>query len=142
MSARYVGVDPGAKRIGLAISDPAGEIASPLKTVTASSEPTARVREVIEATDDFDVDEWVVGLPLNMDGTAGAAAESVRAFASALAEATGHPVHLWDERLSSHEADERMARTGLTHKQKKRRRDALAAQVILQSYLDAATGTA
>ncbi len=142
MRARYLGIDAGAKRIGLAVSDPAGEIASPLKTLDAPGGAVACVPQVLEVAESFDVDEWVVGLPLNMDGTEGPQAKAAREFAAALEMATGQPVHLWDERLSTCEANERMSRTGLTHKKKKRRRDALAAQVILQSFLDAGTGTA
>lgn len=80
--------------------------------------------------------EIVVGLPLNMDGSEGPRAKLVQAFAQRLAGASARRVHLHDERLSSVEADKRMARTGLTHGQKKKRRDALAAAAILRSFLD------
>src|SRR5690606_34893250 len=76
----------------------------------------------------------VLGLPLNMDGTLGPAAEKTQAFAETLLEATGLDVYLVDERLSSAAADEAMARSGLTHGQKKARRDALAAAAILRAY--------
>ena len=137
MSARYLGIDLGGKRIGLAVSDPVGGIASPLRTLPVVGTCDRQVRDVIEAGADFDIDEWVVGLPLNMDGTSGPQALAAREFATRLGDATGAPVHLWDERLSSFAADTHMSRTGLTHRQKQRRRDAIAAQVILQSFLDA-----
>lgn len=139
MGRRFLGIDYGTKRIGLSVSDPTGAIASPFKTLPAARTFDEQVRDVIDGAGEFDIDEWVVGLPLNMDGSAGAQAKVVEQFARRLAKASGAPVRLWDERLSSYEADLRMARSGLTHKKKKRRRDALAAQVILQSYLDAHT---
>lgn len=137
MSVRYLGIDYGTKRIGLAVGDGAGGIASPLRTLPAVGTLAGRVADVIRAGGDFAIDEWVVGVPLNMDGSSGPQAEVTREFAALLAKATGNPVHLWDERLSSFAADAHMSRTGLTHRQKKRRRDAVAAQVILQGFLDA-----
>jgi putative Holliday junction resolvase len=135
---RYICVDYGSRRIGLAVSDPEGRIASPLGVVECAGDVSQTVERVIaEASAEFDVDAWVVGLPLNMDGSEGPQAKVNREFASRLESATGQPVHLFDERLSSRQADIHMSQTGLTHQQKKRRRDALAAQVILQSFLDA-----
>lgn len=137
MSPRYLAIDYGTRRIGLAVSDPLGDIASPLRGLSVVGVFDEQVHEVIKAADDFEVDEWVVGLPLNMDGSTGPQAKLAKEFARCLARTTGAPVHLWDERLSSYTADVHMARSGLTHKMKKRRRDALAAQVILQGFLDA-----
>jgi len=78
--------------------------------------------------------ELVIGLPINMDGTEGPGAKQAREFAARIERATGRTVHLFDERLTSADADWTMARSGLTHKQKKRRRDALAAAAMLQSF--------
>ncbi len=143
MSARYIGVDYGTKRIGLAVSDPLGSLASPFKTVPAQGTPPQHVQDVVDsATAEFDVDEWVVGHPLNMDGTVGPQAKLTRTFARRLAGATGAPVHLWDERLTSSQADRHLAAAGLTRKKKKARRDAVAAQIILQSFLDAHANSA
>jgi putative Holliday junction resolvase len=80
-------------------------------------------------------DALVIGLPLNMDGTEGGATADVRAFGAALAGRVELPVHFHDERLSSFEADQRMARSGRTHREKKELRDALAACAILESWL-------
>jgi putative Holliday junction resolvase len=77
----------------------------------------------------------VVGLPLNMDGTEGGSARSVREFGALIAERTRLPVHYQDERLTSFEADERMARSGRTHREKRELRDALAACAILEGFL-------
>ncbi len=137
MSGRFAGIDYGLKRIGLAISDPDGKIASPEKTLHVIGDLQRQVADVITAaTADYDIHQWVVGAPLNMDGTEGPQVKIVKGFAKLLAEATGQPVHLHDERLSSKQADIHMGQTGLTHKQKKRRRDSIAAQVILQNFLN------
>lgn len=80
--------------------------------------------------------ELVVGLPVNMDGTEGPQARAVRSFADRLGRRTGRVVRLQDERLTSAEADWRMAGSGMTHKQKKMKRDALAAAAILRDYLE------
>ncbi len=137
MCARYLGIDYGTKRIGLAVSDPDGQVASPLTTLLSGGDPDTQARDVVRAAEDYGVEEWVVGLPLNMDDSEGPQSKLVRRFATCLARFTDDPVHLWDERLSSLTADDRMAQTGLTHKKKKKRRDALAAHVILQSFLEA-----
>lgn len=137
MNGRYAGIDYGIKRIGLSISDPGGTIASPFKTVIAVGDFRNQVREVLAALEEYDIDEWVVGWPLNMDGSTGQQARISQQFADHLAKATGSPVHMWDERLSSQQADAHLEQGGLTKKKKKLRRDAVAAQVILQTYLDA-----
>lgn len=135
--ARYIGIDHGSKRIGLAVSDPGGSIASPLKTISAARDWADQVRDVVKESADFDVDEWVVGHPLNMDGSEGPQGKLTRRFAEALRLATSQPVHLWDERLSTAQADIYLADGEFTRKQRKGRRDKVAAQVILQSFLDA-----
>ena len=81
--------------------------------------------------------ELVLGLPMNMDGTEGKAATKARAFGAALTQRTGRAVHFQDERLTSADADWSMARSGMTHKEKKQRRDALAAAAILRDFLGA-----
>jgi len=136
----YCGIDHGTKRIGLAVSNPEGTIASPVSAVDARGPADQVILRVIQAVGGFDIDEWVVGLPLNMDGTEGEQAAHARRFGRHLAQATEKPVHYWDERLSSESATDRLAQANLTHKKKKARRDAVAAQVILQSFLDAQSG--
>lgn len=140
---RYLAIDLGDKRTGLALGDDQTRIASPLDVLEI---PLARREglDLLQALTKALANELgppgsggqvVMGLPLNMDGTEGPRAKLVRAFANRLAAGTGHTIHLHDERLTSVEADEGMARTGLTHAQKKRRRDALAAAAILRSFL-------
>ncbi|GAB4383836.1 MAG: Holliday junction resolvase RuvX [Phycisphaerales bacterium] len=140
---RYLAIDLGDQRTGLALGDPVTGIASPIGTLEV---PIARadggelLDAIVKAIDrelgpPESGGEIVVGLPLNMDGSEGPRAKLVRAFAERLAQAACRQVHLHDERLSSTAADRDMARTGLTHGQKKKRRDALAAAAILRSFL-------
>ena len=135
-SPRICGIDYGTKRIGLAIGDPQGGIASPLATLTVQSNLDDQVQRVIEAVREYDVGQWVVGLPLNMDDTEGPQAKATRKFGRRLEELSGRQVHFWDERLSSLVADEYLAEAQLTRKKKKARRDRVAAQVILQTFLE------
>lgn len=123
--------------MGLAVSDPGGSIASPLATLEVKGDLAAQVAAAVRAVADYDIGQWVVGLPINMDGTESAQAALTRRFAAALEKACGQTVHLWDERLSSHQADDYLAEAQLTAKKRKARRDRVAAQVILQSFLDA-----
>jgi putative Holliday junction resolvase len=135
--ARYLGIDLGSKRIGLAVGDTDVGLATSADQIEVGSVIAQQVKAVHACGAEYGVDAYVLGLPLNMDNTEGPQARKTRAFGDALARDTGLPVHYWDERLSSQAADELLAGRDLTHKQKKRRRDRLAAQVILQSFLDA-----
>ena len=130
------------KRIGLSVSDADETIASPLGMVDVRGDQDAQVRAVIAAGEQYDVAGYVLGLPLNMDGSEGKQAKLTRQFGTALAAASGREVHEWDERLSSAGADAYLAETELTRKKRRARRDAVAAQIILQSYLDAKKSTA
>ena len=133
----FMGVDYGSKRIGLAVGAEQTGLATPLTTLDVRGELAGQVQAVIARARDYEVDAFVVGLPLNMDDTEGPQVQLVRSFGAALAEAAGRPVHYWDERLSSVAAEELLQGADLTHKKKKRRRDRIAAQVILQEFLDA-----
>ena len=131
---RYLAIDLGEKRTGLAVGDDVTGIASPLDVIQTSS-VEVRFQAIARAIEEQGPGALVVGAPLNMDGTKGPAVARVEAFARALTERFGLPVHLYDERLTSVAADEQMAQTGLTHGQKKARRDALAAAAILRGFL-------
>src|SRR5690349_15609855 len=101
---RWLGIDHGTKRIGLAVSDPSGQIASPLDVIPA--EPLSQVYEAIkQRVEEYGVEGIVVGWPLNMDDTEGPQGRMVRLFAAELAAETGMDVRLWDERLTSSHAD-------------------------------------
>ena len=131
---RYLAVDLGAKRTGLAAGDDVVGLVQPVEVVQVPRGP-ALLDALARAVDRHGPDALVLGLPLNMDGTEGGATADVRAFGAALAQRVKLPVHYHDERLSSFEADQRMARSGRTHREKKELRDALAACAILESWL-------
>ncbi len=132
-SRRYLAIDLGGKRTGLAVGDDVTRIATPVDVLEIP--PGPRLIEAIRrAIAEQGPDAIVIGLPLNMDGSEGEAAKSVRAFGAMLAEATSLPIEFHDERLTSRAAELDLA--GLyTRKGKKRRLDAVAAARILSGYL-------
>jgi putative Holliday junction resolvase len=131
---RYLAVDVGDKRTGLAAGDDVVRLVQPVEVIQVPRGP-ALLAALARAVERHGPDALVVGLPLNMDGSEGGAAKSVREFGALLAERTRLPVHYQDERLTSFEADERMARSGRTHREKRALRDALAACAILEGFL-------
>jgi putative Holliday junction resolvase len=131
MMARWVGVDYGSKRIGLAVGDSQSRIASPLMQVSAGKQVAQRV---LESVRQYQAAGVVVGWPLNQDGGEGPQARLARRFAADLVGRTGLEVRLWDERLSSFEADQRL-RGQFTRRQKKRRHDSVAAAALLEDFL-------
>src|SRR5699024_553461 len=131
---RYLAIDPGDKRTGLAVGDDITKIATPYKVINAKPGEQL-LAEQHRAVEQIGPDALIVGLPLNMDGTAGEPAEKAEQLARALGEKSHLPVHLVDERQTSQRACQQMSNTGLTHKQKKNRRDALAAANILRRFL-------
>lgn len=132
--SRVLGVDFGAARIGLAVSDPLGHTAQPLEVVTRSKNQSM-VEAVLKVASDLEVVEIVVGLPLKLDGTSGVAAEAARNFADALEQRCNVPVVLWDERLSTVQASRDLRSAGLGSKRQKGVVDKVAAAVVLGSYL-------
>jgi len=134
---RYMGIDYGTKRIGLAIGDDDARIASPLGTVDARGGLADHVQLVLAAAGEYDVGAFVVGMPFNMDGSEGEQAKVTRRFGDGLARESGRPVYYFDERLSSHTAQELLRPAELTRKKQRKTEDAVAAQVILQAFLDA-----
>lgn len=135
MTGRILGIDLGGRRIGLALSDPLGHTAQGLESIrnTGEVEVMKNIRERVEADE---IKEIVVGLPLNMDGSIGPEAKAASSFATRLGEALGIPVHTWDERLTSVQADRILAEGGVRGPDRKRLQDRIAAQLILQAYLD------
>lgn len=133
---RFLGIDYGGKRIGLAVGDTDNGIASPLTTIPATGKFTENAQRVLDASKGFDIDAYVVGMALNMDDSEGKQAKISRKFGAALKEIAGKPVHFWDERLSSFAADELLDAGEMTRGKRKARRDRVAAQVILQEFLD------
>jgi putative Holliday junction resolvase len=133
---RALGVDPGSRRIGLALSDEERIIASPLETVQVSSREQG-ARDVAARVAEHEVTQIVVGHPLRLDGSEGEAAKLARWFADRLHALTKVPVELWDERLSSAGAQRALSSAGLSAKQQRGKVDRVAAAMLLQSYLDA-----
>lgn len=133
---RFLAVDVGGKRTGLALGDSLTRMAMPVEVLHVPRGP-ALLEAIAKAVRAHAPDAIVMGLPLNMDGTEGPAVEQARTFAAEVRARTGLEVHLQDERLTSYEADQRMARTGRTHGEKKELRDALAAAALLEDFLRA-----
>ncbi|MBN2582758.1 MAG: Holliday junction resolvase RuvX [Planctomycetes bacterium] len=133
---RYLGVDPGKKRVGLAISDPGATISTPLKVLQRRSLDQV-IADIVALCRQEEVGAIVVGLPLNMDGSRGPAAQDAEQLAARLTEAAGLAVELWDERLSSVSAERSMLDADLSRAKRKQRIDKVAAQIILQGFLDA-----
>lgn len=143
---RYLAIDLGDKRTGLAVGDSFTRIVTPtevLEVPISVRDGEALLEAIVSAVHEHVGTRdaaLVVGLPLNMDSTEGPRAAMVRAFATRLSKATTLPVHFQDERLTSVQADWQMARTDRTHKEKKKIRDAIAAAALLQDYLAALPG--
>jgi putative Holliday junction resolvase len=130
---RWLGIDHGTKRIGLAVGSTADGIASPVGALPAEPFDDA-VARIGRLAGDYGVEGIVVGWPLNMDDTEGPQGRLARVAAREVAEATGLDVRLWDERLSSFAADEALA-GAYTRKKKRARRDAVAAAAMLRDFL-------
>ena len=140
MDGRVLAVDVGARRVGLAISDASRTLARPLETIAVTSDADAvdRVaRRILELADeDGGLSTIVVGMPSHLDGTATPETSRVVAFISRLKTRTSLTVDTEDERLSSREAESRLALRERDWRERKKRLDAAAAAVILQDYLD------
>lgn len=132
---RILALDPGSKRIGIAVSDELKMIAQPLEFVPA--EPfldfLARLKEIIR---EKEVELLLVGMPRNMDGSYGPAALKVQEFVAVLKEKVAVPIQTWDERLTSAQAQRFLIEGGVRRAQRKEKVDKTAAAILLQSYLD------
>lgn len=132
---RILALDIGEKRIGVAVSDPSGTVATPVKVldtpqVLGDSQPLRRL------VDDYEAERVVIGLALSLDGTEGPQARRIRTLVGRLAAALPDDIVFVDERLSSAEAKRRMAETGATERDMRGSVDMVAASVLLQGYLD------
>jgi putative holliday junction resolvase len=133
---RLLAIDPGSVRLGLALSDTERRLASPLLTYTRR-DPEQDARFLKKIVEEEQVAAIIVGLPIHEDGSEGAQAKLARAFGAWLQQATGVPCVFYDERFTSFEADQSLDQAGLTKKKRKARRDKVAAQILLQTYLEA-----
>ena len=139
---RYMGLDFGAHTVGVAVSDTTALIATGVETIRRSRESAlrktfARIRELCET---MQIDAIVLGLPLNMDGTSGERAEKTVAFKEELERKLALPVFLQDERLTSVEAEDIMKQNGIKPDAYKTYVDMIAAEVILQDFLNERRG--
>ena len=133
---RALGIDLGSKRIGIAVSDISGTIASALTTVHRSSSRRHDHAEIAKLVRDEEAELVVVGLPLSLDGTMGPAARSAEKEAGQLASVVGVPVAMYDERFTTVTAERGMLKAGLDARQRRKVVDKVAAAVMLQAWLD------
>jgi len=133
---RLLGLDVGRSRIGAALSDPGGTLASPLGTVETRGSGEG-LDEICRWVAQHGVVHVVVGHPLLLDGREGEEARRVREWAGQLQERLSVPVELWDERLTTAMAERALLESGMRRERRRRHRDAVAAALILQNYLDA-----
>lgn len=132
---RVLGLDVGERRIGLALSDATGLIATPLLAIERTG-LDSDVRQVLEAASNHQAERIVVGVPVSLSGQVGEQARSVREFVRTLRTATALRVDTWDERLSTVEAERRLREAGGKPSREHGRLDAASAAIILQAYLD------
>ncbi len=132
---RALGLDLGTKTIGLAVADELGITAQGLKTIERRG-PRKDLEALAERVAEFAVDRFVIGLPLNMDGSEGPRAEMTRKFGTGLEQFTRLPVIYWDERLTTVAAHRAISESGASGKKRKEVIDQVAAVLILQGWLD------
>jgi putative Holliday junction resolvase len=131
---RYLAIDYGMKRTGLAVCDAEERIVSPLDVLHGSKDLLDRLLRIIAAER---IEAVVLGLPLNMDGSEGSQVQRVRTFAGQLRRRIEIPVYFQDERLSSFAAEQKLQEAGLSRGKRQERVDALAAAEILETFLEA-----
>ena len=134
---RVLGIDLGSKRVGVAVSDRSGLIATPLCVIERGVSQRIDHQEIARIVREEEAVAVVVGLPLNMDGTAGKAADAAQREVERMATVVGVPVHVHDERLTTVEADRVLMEQKMKAQARRRVVDKVAAAVILQSWLDA-----
>lgn len=132
---RALGIDFGDKRIGVALSDPLGIIASALTVIERKSDEAA-LKRIVALAQEHEVECIVVGLPRSLDGSLGPQAQRVQSFIESLMLCIDIPVVTWDERFSTYDAERVLVEAGVKRDKRKRHRDSVAAAFILQGYLD------
>ena len=132
---RILAIDHGSKRMGIAVSDELGMVAHPLEMIPAEpfSQFLVRLKQLLE---EKQVERILVGMPRNMDGSYGPAAEKVREFVALLKEAVAPPIQTWDERLTSVQANRFLIQADVRRADRREKVDKTAAALLLQSYLD------
>ncbi len=133
---RALGIDLGAKRIGVALSDSAGTMATPYEVVARSGDRQRDHRRIAALAEEAGAVCLVVGMPLSLDGSMGPAARAAQAEADELATATGLPVETWDERLTTVSADRDLLALAMKAPARRKVVDKVAASIMLQAWLD------
>ena len=133
---RVLGIDLGSKRIGIATSDRSGTIATPYTVLLRCGSMGGDHRNIAKMVVEEEAEAVIVGLPLNMDGSEGKAAQAARLEAARMATVVGVPVHVHDERLTTVEADRVLMEQKMNAQARRRVVDKVAAAVMLQSWLD------
>ncbi len=133
---RTLGIDYGRRRIGLALSDEEGILASPLRVYIRGHSEEKDMAALVSLIRKLEATELVIGLPLNMDGSHGEMALEVAEFARRIQQETGLQVELYDERLTSQEAERVLIEANLSRRRRREHRDSLSAVLILQGHLD------
>ncbi len=140
MSKRSVGVDFGSRRIGIAICDAGGLVATPHETIKRVGDETIEHAKILAIAAEIDATALVVGLPIDLKGEEGPAARNVRSEVRRLAAKTSLDVHLHDERLTTVSADRSLTEQGVRRADRRDMVDQLAAATLLQSWLDGLGG--
>lgn len=133
---RLLGLDVGNRRIGVAVTDELGVTAQPVLTLERKRNPRDDLRSIARVARKFGVSAIVVGNPVRLSGEESRQTTKTQAFAAQLGELTGLPIHLWDERLTTHEAHQILYQAGHARQQHRKVVDQVAATLILQSFLD------
>ncbi len=133
---RVLGIDYGRRRIGLAVSDESGLLARPLDSHVRTGSLKKDLAQLARLAAESEVEAIVVGLPLNMDGSKGEMALEVESFVEQLRQTSKVDVFVWDERLTSEQAERTLLEGNVRRRDRKRLRDGLAAMLILQGFLD------
>lgn len=136
---RVLAVDPGSKRVGLALSDPTATIAQPLATIDAEPRETLAGR-LAELARQHEATRIVVGLPRRLDGSRGPEAKAAQELGDQLRKASGLPIELVDERLTTALAERSLISTGMRRGRRRKTIDQVAATLLLQSHLDSKSG--
>ena len=134
---RYLGIDLGSKTVGLAMSDPTRTIASTYKTIFFKNEDyNSTIDEIKQIVEEYDIKKIIIGLPKNMNNTLGERALITTEYKNMLEEELDIPIIMFDERLTSVISNSILIEADMSRKKRKKKVDAIAAQLILQSYLD------
>jgi putative Holliday junction resolvase len=132
---RILGLDVGEKRIGVAMCDPLGILASPLTQISRTGKQAA-IEAILDLVRQYEVERIIAGLPYSIDGSLGQQARRVSDFLQKLSERLDIPVETWDERYTTVAAESKMIEAGIRKERRKKQIDAAAAALILQEYLD------